>query len=168
GRLAVAAERHVAEPGARQRAEVMRVARERLLAVGDRALVVLGHVADGRALVPALGERGSPRDHAGEDGLGAGEVPALHDGDALAKERVDLGAATLRQSVAAVEKVDGEVLAVDADVTGLADVERYAKAAVDRFGAIDVFFNNAGVLGALKPLVDYPEETFDRVIAVNL
>src|SRR5438309_5961550 len=28
--------------------------------------------------------------------------------------------------------------------------------------SIDVFFNNAGVLGALKPLVDYPEETFDR------
>ena len=81
---------------------------------------------------------------------------------------VDLAAATLRQSVAAVEKVDGEVLAVDADVTRLADVERYAKAAVDRFGSIDVFFNNAGVLGALKPLVDYPEETFDRVIAVNL
>jgi NAD(P)-dependent dehydrogenase (short-subunit alcohol dehydrogenase family) len=70
--------------------------------------------------------------------------------------------------VAAVEKVDGEVLAVDADVTRLADVERYAKAAVERFGSIDVFFNNAGVLGALKPLVDYPEETFDRVIAVNL
>src|SRR5207244_10663164 len=86
-RLAVAAERHVAEPGARQRAEVMRVARERLRAIGDRALVVLGHVADGRALVPPLGERGSPRDHAGEDGLGAGEVPALHDGNALAEDR---------------------------------------------------------------------------------
>jgi len=83
---------------------------------------------------------------------------------------VDLDAAGLRQSVAAVEKVDGEgeVLAVDADVTRLADVERYADAAVKRFGGIDVFFNNAGVLGALKPLVDYPEETFDRVIAVNV
>src|SRR5437879_12225558 len=43
-RLAVAAQRHVAEPLTRQRAEVVRVPRERLLAVGDRALVVLGHV----------------------------------------------------------------------------------------------------------------------------
>jgi 3alpha(or 20beta)-hydroxysteroid dehydrogenase len=81
---------------------------------------------------------------------------------------VDVAAANLRQSVAAVEKVDGEVLAVEADVTRLAEVERYAKAAADRFGGIDVFFNNAGVLGALKPLVDYPEETFDRVIAINV
>ena len=81
---------------------------------------------------------------------------------------VDLAAAALRQSVAAVEKVDGEVHAVEADVTKLAEVQKYADAAVKRFGGIDVFFNNAGVLGALKPLVDYPEETFDRVIAVNL
>jgi 3alpha(or 20beta)-hydroxysteroid dehydrogenase len=81
---------------------------------------------------------------------------------------VDLAAAALRQSVAAVEKVDGEVHAVEADVTKLAEVQKYSDAAVKRFGGIDVFFNNAGVLGALKPLVDYPEETFDRVIAVNL
>jgi 3alpha(or 20beta)-hydroxysteroid dehydrogenase len=81
---------------------------------------------------------------------------------------VDVAAENLKKSVAAVEQVDGEALAVEADVTPLAEVERYAKAAVDRFGGVDVFFNNAGVLGALKPLVDYPEETFDRVIAVNV
>jgi 3alpha(or 20beta)-hydroxysteroid dehydrogenase len=81
---------------------------------------------------------------------------------------VDLSAPALAQSVAAVEKVDGEALAVNADVTRFADVERYAGAVIERFGAIDVFFNNAGVLGTVKPLVDYPEETFDRVIAVNL
>jgi 3alpha(or 20beta)-hydroxysteroid dehydrogenase len=81
---------------------------------------------------------------------------------------VDLAAAELAESVAAVEKVDGEVLAVEADVTRFADVERYTDAAIARFGAIDVFFNNAGVLGAVKPLVDYPEEAFDRVIAVNV
>ena len=81
---------------------------------------------------------------------------------------VDVAAGNLRESVAAVQKVDGEALAVEADVTRLADVERYTKAAVERFGGVDVFFNNAGVLGALKPLVAYPEETFDRVIAVNV
>jgi len=70
---------------------------------------------------------------------------------------VDTVAASLRQSVAAVEKVDGEVHAVEADVTRMADVEKYAEAAVKRFGGVDVFFNNAGILGALKPLVDYPE-----------
>src|SRR3989441_1238899 len=81
---------------------------------------------------------------------------------------VDLAAPALALSLAAVEKAGGEVLAVEADVTKLAHVERYADAAVRAFGGIDVFFNNAGVLGALKPLVDYPEDVFDRVIAVNL
>lgn len=81
---------------------------------------------------------------------------------------VDLAAAALAESAAAVEKADGAVLAVEADVTRFADVERYVEAAIARFGAIDIFFNNAGVLGAVKPLVDYPEETFDRVIAVNV
>src|SRR5207249_1525023 len=88
-RLAVPAERHVAEPLPRQRPEVVRVARERLLAVGDRALVVLGHVADGRALVPALGERGRLLDHLREDRLGPAEIAPLHRPDALAHERVD-------------------------------------------------------------------------------
>jgi 3alpha(or 20beta)-hydroxysteroid dehydrogenase len=81
---------------------------------------------------------------------------------------VDVAASTLAQSVEAVEKAGGEVLAVEADVTRASDAERYAEAAVARFGGIDVFFNNAGVLGAVKPLVDYPEDAFDRVIAVNL
>jgi 3alpha(or 20beta)-hydroxysteroid dehydrogenase len=81
---------------------------------------------------------------------------------------VDVAAPALAQSVEAVEKAGGEVLAVEADVTRAADAERYADAAVARFGGIDVFFNNAGVLGAVKPLVDYPEDAFDRVIAVNL
>jgi len=81
---------------------------------------------------------------------------------------VDVAAAGLRQTVTAVEKVDGEAHSVEADVTKLAEAQRYADAAVKRFGSIDVFFNNAGILGALKSLVDYPEETFDRVIAVNV
>ena len=81
---------------------------------------------------------------------------------------VDLAAPALALSVGAVERAGGEVLAVEADVTKLAHVERYAAAAVQTFGGIDIFFNNAGVLGALKPLVEYPEEVFDRVIAVNL
>ena len=81
---------------------------------------------------------------------------------------VDVAAAGLRQTVTAVEKVDGEAHSVEADVTKLAEAQRYADAAVKRFGGVDVFFNNAGVLGALKQLVDYPEETFDRVIAVNV
>ena len=81
---------------------------------------------------------------------------------------VDLAAAVLEESLAQVERAGGEAITVVADVTRLAEVERYAAAAVERFGGIDGFFNNAGILGAVSPLVDYPEESFDRVLAVNV
>ena len=81
---------------------------------------------------------------------------------------VDLATAGLKASLAQVEQAGGEAIAVEADVTRLAEVERYAAVAVERFGGIDGFFNNAGILGAVSPLVDYPEEAFDRVLAVNV
>ncbi|MBI2156073.1 MAG: SDR family oxidoreductase [Candidatus Rokubacteria bacterium] len=81
---------------------------------------------------------------------------------------VDLAADALAESVAAVTRNGADALGVAADVTRLADVQRYAEATVTRFGGVDVLFNNAGILGALAPLTDYPEEAFDRVIAVNL
>jgi NAD(P)-dependent dehydrogenase (short-subunit alcohol dehydrogenase family) len=54
------------------------------------------------------------------------------------------------------------------DVTKSADVQRYVDNAVKAFGKIDVFFNNAGIEGVVKPTVDYPEDVFDKVIAVNV
>jgi NAD(P)-dependent dehydrogenase (short-subunit alcohol dehydrogenase family) len=81
---------------------------------------------------------------------------------------VDVSRDGLRESLAAVEKAGGTGMTVEADVTRAADVARYAAAVVERFGGLDCFFNNAGILGAVRPLVDYPEETFDRVLAVNV
>ncbi|HKW90577.1 MAG TPA: glucose 1-dehydrogenase [Methylomirabilota bacterium] len=81
---------------------------------------------------------------------------------------VDVSRDGLRESLAAVEKAGGEGLTVEADVTRAADVSRYAAAVAERWGGLDCFFNNAGILGAVSPLVDYPEEMFDRVLAVNV
>ena len=55
-----------------------------------------------------------------------------------------------------------------ADITKAKDVENYVKKTVAAFGKIDVFFNNAGIEGVVKPIIDYPEEVFDQVIAVNV
>jgi NAD(P)-dependent dehydrogenase (short-subunit alcohol dehydrogenase family) len=55
-----------------------------------------------------------------------------------------------------------------ADVSRATDVKRYVKEALETFGKIDIFFNNAGIEGTSKPIAEYPEEIFDRVIAVNL
>jgi NAD(P)-dependent dehydrogenase (short-subunit alcohol dehydrogenase family) len=81
---------------------------------------------------------------------------------------VDVSASGLKDTVAAVERAGGVALAVEADVTRAADVQRYVATATEHWGGIDCFFNNAGILGAVAPLVDYPEETFDRVMAVNV
>ena len=69
---------------------------------------------------------------------------------------VDVSAAGLEESRRAVEEAGATALAIEADVTRAADVRRYADTAVERFQGIDVFFNNAGILGPVSPLVDYP------------
>ena len=55
-----------------------------------------------------------------------------------------------------------------ADVTKSDDVERYVNEAVKLFGKIDIFFNNAGIEGVVKPIIEYPNEIFDKVMAVNV
>ncbi len=81
---------------------------------------------------------------------------------------VDVSTSGLAESRAAVEAAGGKVLTIEADVTKLADVQRYVITVTSELGGIDAFFNNAGILGAVSPIVDYPEEMFDRVIAVNV
>ena len=69
----------------------------------------------------------------------------------------------------AAEELGSEnVLTCAADVTRSEDVKNYVARAVEGFGKIDVFFNNAGIEGVVKPIVDYPDETFDQVMAVNV
>ncbi len=55
-----------------------------------------------------------------------------------------------------------------ADVSKAKDTESYVKETLKVFGKIDIFYNNAGIEGCSRPLVDYPENIFDKVIAVNL
>lgn len=79
---------------------------------------------------------------------------------------VDLNEEELKK---ATEELGGKAVKYCvADVTQSADVQRYVTKVVDAFGKIDVFFNNAGIEGVVKPIIDYPEEMFDKVIAVNV
>ena len=80
---------------------------------------------------------------------------------------VDLDEAQLRGVAEAVAREGGEAHAVAADVTRASEVERYVQEAQSRFGGIDCFFNNAGIEGFIGSMLEYPEETFDRVLAVN-
>ncbi len=62
----------------------------------------------------------------------------------------------------------GEALFVAADVTKSAEVQNYVKVALDAYGQIDCFYNNAGIEGAVAPTAEYDEDMFDRVMAVNV
>jgi NAD(P)-dependent dehydrogenase (short-subunit alcohol dehydrogenase family) len=61
-----------------------------------------------------------------------------------------------------------EALVVAADVTQEDEVADYVRAATNRFGTIDVFYNNAGVEGEVKPITEYSLEAFRRVLDVNV
>ena len=67
-----------------------------------------------------------------------------------------------------IEAEGGEVLALAADVSEAADVERLVGATVERFGRVDVLVNNAGVLGPRVEIEEYPEDEWRRVIDANL
>ena len=60
------------------------------------------------------------------------------------------------------------VISLMADVSDEAATQSYAKAAMDTFGRIDGFFNNAGIEGKLAPTHEYDVEEFDKVLRVNL
>lgn len=55
-----------------------------------------------------------------------------------------------------------------ANVTNAEEVQGYVNHTVETFGKIDIFFNNAGVEGIVKPITEYPEEEFDKVININI
>ena len=75
---------------------------------------------------------------------------------------------SIRPVAEEVEGTGAEVLAVAADVSKSADVERMVNETVERFGKIDVLINNAGLLGPRVRIEDYPEDEWRRVIDANL
>ncbi len=102
----------------------------------------------------------------GAGGLGSATAEAFLKLDASVV-LVDLPGAALEQRTEQLAQV-GEVLAVGADVTNEDDVREYVRTAVDAFGTIDVFFNNAGIEAPPKLLVETGLEEFQKVVGVNL
>ena len=90
------------------------------------------------------------------------------------------GSGGIGKAAAALMLEEGAcVTLVDLDQAGLAatvkelvanedEVRRYVQATLDRFGRIDVFFNNAGIEGKVAPLEQQDTAMFDKVIAINV
>jgi NAD(P)-dependent dehydrogenase (short-subunit alcohol dehydrogenase family) len=117
---------------------------------GKRALITGGNSGIGRATAEAFVREGARVVIAGQD-----------------RATLDMTANALRASASARGGADGDVIAVAANVTQLADLDRLMDAARDAFGGLDVLFVNAGI-GAFVPLAQATPEHFDAVFDVNV
>jgi NAD(P)-dependent dehydrogenase (short-subunit alcohol dehydrogenase family) len=72
------------------------------------------------------------------------------------------------ETIELVRAAGGEGLFVKTDVSKASEVETLVQKAVERFGRLDVAFNNAGVEGVWVPIARQSEGDWDRTIAVNL
>ena len=73
-----------------------------------------------------------------------------------------------KETVDLIRAAGGDGLFVKSDVSKTADVEMIVQKTVEKFGRLDVAFNNAGIEGNWIPIVEQSEEDWDRVIDINL
>jgi NAD(P)-dependent dehydrogenase (short-subunit alcohol dehydrogenase family) len=103
-------------------------------------------------------------------GSGMGRVAAL----LFAREGAKIVVAerdtkTGEETAAEVHKAGGEALFVPVNVAEEAQVQQMVAATVERFGAVHVLYNNAGIMpGDDGAVTDISEQTWDRVLDVNL
>jgi NAD(P)-dependent dehydrogenase (short-subunit alcohol dehydrogenase family) len=80
----------------------------------------------------------------------------------------DINPTTLQAATDTLTTAGHQVLGVKCDVSDEASVADAVRAAVDRFGRLDMAFNNAGIQVPPSDAADEPAEVFDRVNAINL
>src|SRR6266567_5906587 len=67
-----------------------------------------------------------------------------------------------------IRAAGGDGLFVKSDVSKSADVQSLIQKTVEKFGRLDIAFNNAGIEGQWKPITEQSEEDWDTVIDINL
>jgi NAD(P)-dependent dehydrogenase (short-subunit alcohol dehydrogenase family) len=104
----------------------------------------------------------------GGGGIGR-EAARLFAGEGASVVVVDADSTAGEETVAQVAAAGGTAAFTRADVTSGREVAAMVAFAEQRFGALHVLFNNAGIFpDADGSVLDTPEDVFDRVIAVNL
>jgi 3-oxoacyl-[acyl-carrier protein] reductase len=80
----------------------------------------------------------------------------------------DLHEAMAKRTADGIVRTGGRAAACAADVSRDADVARLVAFALDAFGGLDVVVNTAGTTHRNQPMLDVPEDLFDRIYAVNV
>ncbi len=73
-----------------------------------------------------------------------------------------------QQTARMIKQAGGQSLALSCDVTRADDITAALDAAVERFGRLDIAFNNAGIEQPIKPAAEISDDEWDRLVAVNL
>jgi NAD(P)-dependent dehydrogenase (short-subunit alcohol dehydrogenase family) len=99
----------------------------------------------------------------GGGGIGAGIAEALIEkGMRVVVTDINLGYARTE-----AERIGGDILALQHDVTSL-DSWAEVKKAAEAFGPVEVLCNNAGISQPFQLLDEVPPELFDRLMAINV
>lgn len=80
---------------------------------------------------------------------------------------VDVNGSVAQEVAQSISAAGGTALAVQADVSSEPDIERVVATTVERFGGVDVVFNNAGIIRRTTAL-DISVEEWDKVFGVNV
>jgi len=80
----------------------------------------------------------------------------------------DVNTAGGQDTVGMIRNIGGEGLFVYADMSKAADVEAMVTKVVEVYSRVDCAHNNAGIEGVAFPLHDYPEDAWNRLLAINL
>jgi NAD(P)-dependent dehydrogenase (short-subunit alcohol dehydrogenase family) len=110
---------------------------------GKTALVTGGSTGIGRAIAQGLGEAGARL---------------------IITARKE---AQLRETETMLKDAGIDVLGVVADVSKRETITPLVDAVIDRFGGLDILFNNAGT-NWMAPAEDYPDAGYDKVMGVNI
>lgn len=98
-------------------------------------------------------------------GLAIAESLAAHGANVVINYAHNKGSA--EDIVHRIQQNGGQALAVQADVSKIADLEALFQATIAHFGRIDILVNNAGIM-TTKPIEQVTEQDFDREFAINV
>jgi NAD(P)-dependent dehydrogenase (short-subunit alcohol dehydrogenase family) len=114
-------------------------------------------------------------DFSGQTALVTGAAGGIGRAVAVALSRVgakvvviDIAKEAGLETSSLIKNIGGEALFVQADVSDTEQVQNYVNTAVEIWGRIDIFMNNAAWQGEIHSLVDYPLEVFEKVMNINV
>jgi NAD(P)-dependent dehydrogenase (short-subunit alcohol dehydrogenase family) len=111
----------------------------------------------GKVAIVTGGTSGIGRDTAVLFAKAGAKVVVAGRREAEGKETIDL-----------IRGAGGDGLFVKTDVSRAADVQALVQKTVEKFGRLDIAFNNAGIEGSWSPIVEQSEEDWDSTIDINL